>query len=358
MLKKIINFIKYNNASVFIVLAIFIVASGVFAQTETGQDIIGQKQTVINGVDNSLLLEADLDNFDMDFKIEKIEKDQKYYYVIYTYLDLVKDNNVWLYQMQEKTRKVSINIDNDLGSYLAEEMFEQYTARIAKLKKLQFEQKKSGKQNRVEVSEYNGLIGKTLQLANKFFSDYEPVKKRNLPAPAIPALSSLLNTEEQENKKIADNLTDIYNDYIAENDSDQDNVFGSLDNCPYIYNPLQEDSNGNGLGDACDLVNNDTFLDNDIATSNEMIIGADNTAFLDNKTATPTEEEVVISTEEDEESADVEEEFVDEISERESVENKEEIFQDEKNDSIEIQSEQKNSIEIAPEETVEIIELN
>lgn len=36
-------------------------------------------------------------------------------------------------------------------------------------------------------------------------------------------------------------------------DYDGDGVPDSIDNCPAVYNPDQADSNGNGLGDACDI---------------------------------------------------------------------------------------------------------
>jgi len=36
-------------------------------------------------------------------------------------------------------------------------------------------------------------------------------------------------------------------------DTDCDGVIDRADNCPYITNPLQQDADGNGLGDACDL---------------------------------------------------------------------------------------------------------
>jgi hypothetical protein len=35
-------------------------------------------------------------------------------------------------------------------------------------------------------------------------------------------------------------------------DSDNDGVLDDVDNCPLVYNPLQEDSNDNGIGDACE----------------------------------------------------------------------------------------------------------
>ncbi len=39
---------------------------------------------------------------------------------------------------------------------------------------------------------------------------------------------------------------------VKEEDSDGDGVSNSIDNCPFIFNPLQEDGDGDGTGDVCD----------------------------------------------------------------------------------------------------------
>lgn len=48
---------------------------------------------------------------------------------------------------------------------------------------------------------------------------------------------------------------------LAEPDSDGDRLGDDIDNCPKGHNPDQADLNGNGLGDACDDVDRDGYLD-------------------------------------------------------------------------------------------------
>ena len=55
-----------------------------------------------------------------------------------------------------------------------------------------------------------------------------------------------------------DNCPFVYNEYQI--DSDNDTIGDACDNCPLIYNPNQEDSNSNFIGDVCDYQTNDTDL--------------------------------------------------------------------------------------------------
>jgi len=212
MLAQIFHFIKYNNATVIILAIILILGGGALA---AGPEAIGQKQTSVQGIDNTLLLAADLDNFNMDFKIEKIEQDEQYYYVIYSYLDLVVLTNAWQYQLNSKMQKISRKLKQDLGQYLANFLVKHQEARTRQLKQEKHLAELSGAQTRTEVTEYSGLIGKTLNLASKAFPDYEPVKTRQLPAPEnfnLPTSSTSLSEGGQAQ---ADNLTQGYNNFLA-----------------------------------------------------------------------------------------------------------------------------------------------
>lgn len=286
MLKKTLHFIKYNNAMVLILALIFVVGASTFAQTETGQEFIGTETTWIEGRDNTLLLETDLDSFDMDFQIERIEEDEKYYYVVYTCLDLVEEGSAWQFRLDEKVRKVSKKLKGDLGAYLAEEFSEEYSARIKELKEDKRKAQLQGEEVRTEVTEYSGLIGQTLSLAEKVFPGYDSTKKRELASPestyALPgknAISSL---------GVADELTRIYYDFVARMDSDNDGYFGLDDNCPETPNPDQADRDGDGKGDACDdLFTLTPVIEDEEATSTEDV--------FDNNVGTTTEETIISS---------------------------------------------------------------
>ncbi|MDO9399600.1 MAG: hypothetical protein Q7T79_02870 [bacterium] len=218
MMNKFLDFIKYNNFAVIILAIALIIGGGVFAAEP---DAIGQKQTRVEGIDNTVLLAVDLANFNMDFKISKIEKDDKFYYIIYTYLDLAIINNTWQYQIKEKKRKVSQNLSEDLGVYLAGELKEEYDTRLKDLKKEQTKAEQTGPETRTEITDYSGLIGKTLDLVENVFPNYEPIKKVELPMIEnfnLPNISS-----SQLISSGADNLTQVYNDYIVEHNVDINN---------------------------------------------------------------------------------------------------------------------------------------
>lgn len=216
--KRIIDFIKYNNFTVLIALFIFIAGAGVFA-SETGQEVLGKKETKTEGIDNTVLLSADLSSFDMSFKIEKIEEDENMYYVIYSFIDLVKIDGAWQYQLASKTRKVSKKLKEDLGIYLAKELGEEYAARLKYLKKEQDKARTVGEQTRTAVTEYSGLIGQALRASEKIFPGYQAARKKALPSPDLN-WENLKNYRPQNEASAgesgsAENLEEVYNEYLA-----------------------------------------------------------------------------------------------------------------------------------------------
>lgn len=212
-MQKLLHFIKYNNATVIILALILILGGGALA---AGPENIGQRQTSVEGLDNTALLAADLETFNMDFKIENVRQDEKYYYVTYSFLDLAVIDSAWQYQLSQKTQKVSRKIKQDVGEYMAKFMAKHYEARTRELKQEKSQAQSAGEQKRVEVTEYSGLVGKTLDLAAAVFPGYEPVVKRELPAPENFNLPNPPTPLSEGGQIQADNLTQIYNDYIAE----------------------------------------------------------------------------------------------------------------------------------------------
>lgn len=221
-------FVRYNNAFLIMMfIAILAFGSFVFASDDVRGATIGNKQVYDEGVDNTLLLNTDLDSFNMDFKIIGIFEDEEKYLVSYSFVDLdIVDNNflpndsnsdesssaVWQYVEKTATRRINKPFRKDLGVYLAQQLSQDAKARIKELKQKQKEAQSAGETKVVQVTQYSGLIGKVLDLSTTIFPGYEPIKKIELPTPDV-------NQEAQDRayQPQPDNLTNVYNEWVNDN---------------------------------------------------------------------------------------------------------------------------------------------
>lgn len=207
------DFMQYNNAFLAILVIGFVTFSGLaFASEEVRSETIGAKKVAEEGVDNALLLEADLENFKMDFEITGILEDDEQYLISYDYVDLDIADGAWQLIEKTATRRVKKPFRQDLGLYLARQLAQEESARLKILRTAQKEARNEGQTQLVQVTRYSGLIGKVLDVTNQVFPGYEPVKTITLPTPPVNE-----NLQARTQSGTADSMTTIYNGWVENN---------------------------------------------------------------------------------------------------------------------------------------------
>jgi hypothetical protein len=91
-------------------------------------------------------------------------------------------------------------------------------------------------------------------LAIQQFSSSDKINKQApLPSPTGAASPSPLGSPQQVYPPVNEPSLDWYQNFgPGKPDLDCDGIWNSKDNCVFIYNPDQKDSDGDGNGDACD----------------------------------------------------------------------------------------------------------
>jgi len=171
--------------------------------SETVRDtVIGEKIETLEGIDNSQLLAADLENFDLEMTITDVTQDNKNHYIDYQFKLLAIKDNVWQSVFKNKRLTVSkaFLADSDLGLHVQEEIGEVADYELSYLKEVQDIQKRKGKTEIIKTTEYTGLIGLVLNVKDKVLLGYEAVVKA--PASQIaqvfePSITSSELAEEQ-----------------------------------------------------------------------------------------------------------------------------------------------------------------
>ena len=177
MLKKILHFVKYNNA-VSIIFALIFSGVGVsLAASPTVRNSIYSSSETISSVDNHLILSTDLNNFNFNLTINSVREDEKIYYVAYSYQTLAIENSIWLKVSRDKTLTVSKESlgKKDLGLYVAGELGDNINYELSYLRKVQDLQKGLGLSSKIVTVAYSGLIGKLIDPKEKVIEGYTPI---------------------------------------------------------------------------------------------------------------------------------------------------------------------------------------
>jgi len=215
-MKKIINFIKYNNGFVIILGLIFASAAGALANETSREAIVGKTVVTRIGMDNTRIISADLENFDMGLKIKSVKEDGEFYYVNFDYNAIDAQDGIWQTVKKEKNINVSKARlgDMDLGLYLAEELKQLTGQEMAYMKEVQSIEKNKGAQKQVESVEYTGLKGLVFNDETKEIAGYNPVKeKENQKAEVVgvfnpsPKDAEEKKSEKDEEEKIVQQVT-------------------------------------------------------------------------------------------------------------------------------------------------------
>jgi len=177
-MQKFIHFIKYNNGFILILAIIFFSVGAVFA---ANPEILVSGKENIKSVDNSYILNVDLENFDFGLMIRSITEDDKNYYINYGYKTIYIQDYVWMDIQKEKNIVVEKDglAGKDLGLYIVEQLNENIDNELAYLKEVQKMEMERGLTQKIVATEYSGLIGKFFNPGEKTFPGYQPVVLEN-----------------------------------------------------------------------------------------------------------------------------------------------------------------------------------
>ena len=167
-MRKILDFIKYNNAFPLIVSVVLLgtgaafasspeLRQAVFAPADTGAPILPKK------TDTKQLAAEDMKHFDLGLRIDAITEDAEAYHTAYSYQTLAVSGGAW--QPVRKTGKMDIPKKllgkRDLGTYLSEQIGQVIDREVAYLREAQASVRVAAAPT--ASSRYAGLVGQPVK---------------------------------------------------------------------------------------------------------------------------------------------------------------------------------------------------
>ena len=187
MFKKIWNFVKYNNGFIILLAVVFAVGGSVFAMSNDAvqntvqksvSGIIGEKKIIEIGIDNSILLNTDIDKLADQSKIIAVTDDENNFYVDYEIKTLDILDNKWQEIAKPGRLIVSKSVlgEDDLGVYAIKQINEVAFANLAEIKIAQAREKEKGETKTIKNEEYSGLLGVIMDIKDNFVEETPSVE--------------------------------------------------------------------------------------------------------------------------------------------------------------------------------------
>ncbi len=174
-MKNFFHFIQYNNAFPIILGIIFLGGGTVFAATNP--EIIYEKEEHIISIDNTYIVEKDLNGFTPTVQIIEVTEDDKNYFVSYLFTTIDLKDAVWQDVEKENIMaisKVDLGQYRDLGFYVMGQLRQKIEREIAYLQEVQGFEKESVTQKTV-ATKYGGLVGAIMDDKTEVLPGYIPV---------------------------------------------------------------------------------------------------------------------------------------------------------------------------------------
>ena len=200
--RPFLNYILYNNSFTLIVVFVLLSGGTVLAANEDVREAVSEavvsSEDTLTAIDNSLIIDVDIEDFDFRVQVAAIEEDADNYYVGYTYRTIEVLDGIWQEVEKEGSFQVSKGQlgESDLGLYIAEELNEFVNEQKRLLSETQQIEKNLGRSSKVVERKYAGLIGRFLDTEEVTFEGYDPVVKEPVQVAATDEPDEAVDDEE------------------------------------------------------------------------------------------------------------------------------------------------------------------
>lgn len=201
---SIVNFVKYNNLIPLSLSLLLLSVSGVFAASPTMRDeaaeLVYTKDETVLGIDNSYLLDYDLDYFQPTALVTKVEEDEGAYYVSYEFRTVGVKDDIWQDVVREDMLVVpkrflsSLNLGEHLSKYF-DELIQKEEKLLVETKEIETSLGRSARQ---VATSYGGLVGEFFDPEIRALPGYIPPEPTSLVRPGMTDLDHEESHEQDD----------------------------------------------------------------------------------------------------------------------------------------------------------------